>query len=198
MPLDDARFTALANLFGIAAPAPGGNVPDASKAAVALLLRQAPSLEVLLIKRAEVDGDPWSGQMALPGGRWQVGDDSLLGTAVRETEEETGVALDRTGRLLGPLERAAPWTSHVPPLTVHPFVFGVPGVTEATTESPEVQSVHWASLESLREPANAGVYGYLGPQGQRSFPCFHIDGQVVWGLTYRILERFLELTPDGL
>ena len=64
-------------------------------AAVAVVLRPGTdSPEVLLIERTRVEGDPWSGQMALPGGRRDAADRSLLETAVRETREETGVALD--------------------------------------------------------------------------------------------------------
>jgi ADP-ribose pyrophosphatase len=56
-------------------------------AAVGVLLREG---KILLIKRVERRGDPWSGQVAFPGGRWKPGED-LLGTAVREVQEEVGV-----------------------------------------------------------------------------------------------------------
>lgn len=69
--------------------------PEHREAAVALLLRPREQLEILLIKRAERDTDPWSGHMALPGGRREPGDADLVTTAFRETEEETGVPLDR-------------------------------------------------------------------------------------------------------
>ena len=49
--------------------APGLHVGGVPRAAVAIVLRQGdPGLEFLLIKRAEREGDPWSGQVALPGG----------------------------------------------------------------------------------------------------------------------------------
>ena len=74
------------------APLPGGTVD----AAVALILRALPDdLELLLIKRARDPRDPWSGHMALPGGRRDAADPDLASTAVRETLEETGVELTR-------------------------------------------------------------------------------------------------------
>lgn len=197
----DPRFTALEEALSAHEPAsdaPTDNTEGSGQASVSMVLREAPSLELLLIKRAEVAGDPWSGHMALPGGRRDAGDPTLLATAMRETAEETGVVLTESEHLLGSLDRASPWTSHVPRLSIHPFVFGVPSSTTAVAESREVQSVHWASLETLRDPASQGTFEYALPTGTRTFPCFRIDGQVVWGLTYRILTRFLELAPRGV
>ena len=63
-----------------------------SEAAVSLLLRPSgDGLKFLAIKRAESEGDPWSGHMALPGGRRDAEDEDLWVTAVRETWEETGL-----------------------------------------------------------------------------------------------------------
>ena len=66
--------------------------PELLWAAVAIVLAPDPDA-VLLIRRAERAGDPWSGHMALPGGRYEPKDPDLLGTALRETVEEVGVAL---------------------------------------------------------------------------------------------------------
>ena len=62
------------------------------RAAVALILRDPGdgTLEFLMIKRADYEGDPWSGHVALPGGRHEQGDPTLEATAIRETWEETG------------------------------------------------------------------------------------------------------------
>ncbi|MGH7524260.1 MAG: NUDIX domain-containing protein, partial [Gemmatimonadales bacterium] len=67
--------------------------PTRAFAAVALVLAEEPD-RLLLIRRAEREGDPWSGHLALPGGRRQESDSDLLATATRETREETGIHLE--------------------------------------------------------------------------------------------------------
>ncbi|MGD2121792.1 MAG: CoA pyrophosphatase [Gemmatimonadota bacterium] len=162
-------------------------------AAVSLILREADELEVLLIKRAEAEGDPWSGQMALPGGRQDPSDTNLLETAIRETEEEVALDLDKDGVHLGRLEALIPATRRLPPITIFPFVFGVPKDTEAEVSSREVDEVLWVPLSTLRDPsASSTVEIRYGDDSSRTFPCFRVEGRVVWGLTYRILNGFFE------
>src|ERR1700741_4973269 len=93
-------------------------------ASIALVLRLG-SLgepELLMIKRAEMEGDPWSGHIACPGGRMEPRDRDLEQTAIRETWEETGVDLERHGRILGTLDDIRPRSPHLPPLVIRPFV----------------------------------------------------------------------------
>lgn len=163
------------------------------QAAVALVLRAREPLELLLIKRATSERDPWSGHMALPGGRRDDSDRDLLTTARRETLEETGVDLAADGRPLGRLEDVTPTSPRLPKLTISPFVFGVPAQVEARVASGEVERVCWVSLEELRAPSTRCTVEIPLPGGPRDFPSFHVLGEHVWGLTYRILERFLEV-----
>src|ERR1700686_1895287 len=88
------------------------------QAAVALIFRlgKADVLELLFIKRAEYAGDPWSGQIAFPGGRAEAGDTSLAETAIRETHEETGIDLAREGFMIGALDDLRPRTVSLPPI----------------------------------------------------------------------------------
>jgi 8-oxo-dGTP pyrophosphatase MutT (NUDIX family) len=165
------------------------------QASVALVLRAREPLEVLLIKRARSERDPWSGHMALPGGRRDEADGDLLRTAIREALEETGVDLGRDGRPLGRLEDVAPASPRLPKLTITPYVFGVAASVEARVASGEVASVHWTSVSELSRPSTRSMIEIPLPGGSRSFPSFLVDGEHVWGLTYRILERFLQLYP---
>ena len=78
--------------------------PGMRLAAILLALRARTDgePELLMIKRAEAEGDPWSGHVACPGGRMEPEDHDLAVTAVRETLEETGDDIARDGRLLQP------------------------------------------------------------------------------------------------
>ena len=78
------------------------------QAAVALVLRREPEPSFLLVRRAHSPRDPWSGQMALPGGRRDPEDTGLRETAVRETREEVGIDLAQSGTLVGRLPDLKP------------------------------------------------------------------------------------------
>jgi 8-oxo-dGTP pyrophosphatase MutT (NUDIX family) len=164
---------------------------ERTHAAVALILRSSRELELLLIRRAVAEGDPWSGQMALPGGRRDPSDPSLLHTAMRETEEETAVSLDGKRSPMGRLEPMVPATRRLPPILIFPFIFGVPANTKAVVASREVDEVIWTPLSTFQQPTALGTVDITyGDGSSRSFPCFRIGDRVVWGLTYRILTRF--------
>src|SRR5256714_4453421 len=94
------------------------------RAAVALIFHAGEEglPELLFIKRAEYPGDPWSGQIAFPGGREEAGDTSLAQTAVREAREETGIDLEREGMFIGTLDDLRPRTVRLPAIIVRPFV----------------------------------------------------------------------------
>lgn len=170
---------------------------DRIHAAVALVLRGQADLDVLLIKRAESPRDPWSGHMALPGGRADDSDRDLMHTAERETLEETGLDLAAKGSLLGRLDPVAPGSTRLPPLTITPFVFGTHPDAQAHAHCREVDAIHWVPLDELRSPETRSTVTIPVPGGPRDFPCYLVDDEVVWGLTYRILEQFLERFPDG-
>jgi 8-oxo-dGTP pyrophosphatase MutT (NUDIX family) len=196
----DPRFWILSEaLASYAAGADDPPPPDPGwlQAAVALVIRANQGLELLLIKRARSERDPWSGHMALPGGRRDPGDDSLQATALRETLEETGLDLARVGVPLGRLDEMKPGNVRLPKLTIAPFVYGVPAHAEARVASREVDAVHWVSLDLLRAAETHADVDIPLPGGTRSFPCYRVVDEIVWGLTYRILRQFLERHPDA-
>lgn len=167
--------------------------PGCARAAVALVLREgSQGVEFLAIHRAHRPGDPWSGHMALPGGRQQPADPDLPATAVRETREEVGLDLARDGEPLGALdELRAIGNRQLLDLVIRPFVYAT-AATVAVRPSPrEVQGAFWIPLASLRRPEARGTFRPYGPD--RDYPAFLYRGHTIWGLTHRILWNFLEV-----
>ena len=167
--------------------------PRVEEAAIALLLRWAARWELLFIHRAERTSDPWSAQMAFPGGRREPGDASLLAALSREVAEEVGVDLERSATLLGPLDEEEPFARPDPPLVIAPFVFAaVDGGIGLRCDPREVQAAVWIPLDALREPAAATEVVWRG----RPYPALRHGEHVIWGITYRVLRGFLTLAED--
>ena len=166
------------------------------RAAVALVLRDGPSgVELLFSRRAEHPEDPWSGQMAFPGGRAEPGDADLLATAVRETEEEIGVDLSREAEYLGPLDEVHAMARLRPvDLAIAPYVFRLRGQTPIE-HNHEVRSVHWIPLDELVRQERRSVMDYAYQGATLQFPCLRVEDVVIWGLTYRMFVGLQERFP---
>jgi 8-oxo-dGTP pyrophosphatase MutT (NUDIX family) len=157
-------------------------------AAVATVLREGPgSAEALFIRRAERDGDPWSGDIAFPGGRHDDKDASLLATALRETEEEVGLRLAPES-LLVRLEDVVGRTSAT---RVAHFVFALDDGGARLTPNGEVAALLWVPLAVLVAPERAGRKTWERGGYSVELPCIHLDGYVLWGMTHRMTETLL-------
>lgn len=161
-------------------------------AAVALVLRDAPTgLELLFIERAEREGDPWSGQMAFPGGGVERLDPSPRFAAERETLEEVGLTLgaaEELGRLDDLEGRHAGRTV---PLVISAFVYRV-SEPPPLVASDEVQETLWVPLTTLLTPERHIDYVHRLTPGAR-YPGIVVgdpERHVVWGLTFRFLQSF--------
>jgi 8-oxo-dGTP pyrophosphatase MutT (NUDIX family) len=168
--------------------------PASTRAAVAAILREGrEGLELLFIRRAEHEGDPWSGHISFPGGRWEPGDDELVGTAIRETAEETGFDLRQNAELLGRLDEIRAMARGRPvDLTIAPFVFRLLRPGEPAPNH-EVVSLHWLPLERLLAPETHASMEYRHEGTTLQLPCLRVEGLVIWGLTYRMFENLREL-----
>ena len=169
-----------------------GRIPEGHRrAAVAIVLRDG---EVLLMQRAECEGDPWSGQVSLPGGHAEDGDDSLTGTALREALEEVGADLSES-RLAGALEPVRARVRGVPiDTTILPVVFEVEGEPELTL-GPEAQAAFWFPLERAVAGELDSTLRYQRGEAVVQLPCWEFEEHVVWGLTHGILSVFTGLDP---
>ena len=165
------------------------------RAAVALILRpgSADEPELLFIKRAEYQGDPWSGQIAFPGGRREAHDESLEQTAFREIREELGVDLGDHGEILGMLDELQPQSVRLPAIVVCPFVVVVDDLP-ALTLSSEVAGAFWLPLKALRDPASWRETEVTAARGVRlTRRAYAHEGNVIWGITERIIAQLIEL-----
>lgn len=158
--------------------APEGGPNTAAVAAVTDTSRA-----LLVVRRSERDGDPWSGQWALPGGRWREGDSDLGETVRREVMEETGIDLGAAE----PVGWFGPFSpSNRPELKVS--VLAV-----LFRERPEVRlgeelvDYRWVNVRSMPSETRK-VMTSFGPREVEAF----VSGDVlIWGLTARIIRQLI-------
>jgi 8-oxo-dGTP pyrophosphatase MutT (NUDIX family) len=170
----------------------GCRLEDAGRrrAAVALIFRPVlRDTEVLFILRAEHPRDPWSGHVAFPGGRVDAGDANPQATAEREVREELGIDLLESASCVGSLDEVITTArGRVQPLIITPYAFEL---TSEVTPIPneEVQRVLWFRVTDLLRPESTGTHRYVYRDQEVLLPCFRLNGQTIWGLTYHILTR---------
>ena len=154
-----------------------------ANAAVALLLKLVnQDLEVFFVKRVESPIDPWSGQMALPGGRRDAKDQNLKHTVVRETLEETNINLLDRCRFLGVID---PVRSAIKPeMKILPFVVLLEHEPSIKLNE-ELERFVWISPEELVQHKGTVKFSF------GELPAYIVGNSVIWGLTYRILEMFV-------
>lgn len=164
------------------------------RSAVAMILQvRQGELHILMIKRAEREGDPWSGHMAFPGGRMDKGDAHGFAVAVRETAEEVGLALGPQDQCIGRLSdlNARPHKGAFG-MAVSPFVFHLQREVEFTPNY-EVAEVVWVPLEFLLDTDNREemVWEYKGVK--IPMPCYMYGGRRIWGLSLMMLDELMDL-----
>lgn len=167
-------------------PDQSGITPRAAVAAVFRSVDEGRGSELLFIQRAAKETDPWSGQMAFPGGRWEPDDPSPEATAMRETEEEVG--LDLTGaRHLGALSELDGGRATNRPVVVSAHAWWLDGPRPPLQPNYEVAEALWVPLEVLADRRRYIDYRY--PRSGMLFPGIQLDrqDQVIWGLTLRFL-----------
>lgn len=161
-------------------------------AAVAVVLKAKSGMrdEFLLIRRAERNGDPWSGQVAFPGGRVEPDDQSFAATATRETSEEVGIDLTAKAEFLGYMGPLEPRNQRI---QVVPAVFVLTGAVKVLPNH-EVASHRWIPVVELHSGKDREEYTIESAITHRAVPSFQFGDYLVWGLTERILTRLAEIT----
>lgn len=164
------------------------------RSSVALILRENnQALEVLMIKRAEREGDPWSGQMGFPGGRAEKVDKNTLCTARRETYEEIGLdasaCTQHIGRLSDILARPRRWPKA---MVVTPYIFTIEQVP-ALRLNGEVDEVVWIPLAFFFNKDNRKEKLFTRGSLQRLLPYYEYQGKTVWGMSLMMLDELMTL-----
>lgn len=164
------------------APVPGGRV-----AAVAMVFRvDEGGLSLCIGRRAAVPGDPWSGDLAFPGGKADPGDSTLHGVASRETYEEVGLELSQED-LIGDL-------GHVPahgpnrPLDTFPLVYLIDREPAPFELNHEFSDAAWVRLADLWRAGN--WLRFIYPPTGMEFPGIRTMNHVLWGYSLRVLHDF--------
>jgi 8-oxo-dGTP pyrophosphatase MutT (NUDIX family) len=164
------------------------------RAAVMVILKDGGlGYSVLFIKRTENEGDVFSGHMAFPGGKMRIADKGTLDTAIRETVEETGIDINKSGTVIGELDDFYPNNPKANHYVVTPYLSLLEEEVELTLDAAEVADAVWIPIQHLSDPRNHEVR-ILERNGRVAEDfVFYYSDYVIWGMTGRILHQFLLL-----
>lgn len=169
------------------------------RSAVAILLYQGEKgLELLMIKRADKEGDPWSGHMAFPGGRYEVNlDTDMASTAKRETLEEIGVNIDALATPIGQLSDVlTPSHAQRTKMSVSVFVYEVAGKPSYRMNH-EVADVLWVPLSLFLDETKRDTMQWEYQGNSIELPCYFYQEQRIWGLSLKMLDELVLLTTSN-
>lgn len=179
----------------IVALAAGAGVTEAA-VLVPLIDRDA-GVQVLLTQRtSHLDDHP--GQISFPGGRVEAADTSRPETALREAEEEIGLARGRV-EVVGTLPRY-----EIPSgFRVTPVVGWIEPPLELRLDPFEVAAVFEVPLAFVLDPANLQRRSYHFEGRHRDYLALPYRGRYIWGATagmlyslYRMLAEDWRWTAD--
>lgn len=166
---------------------------DARRAGVLILLfPRAQQLHLPLILRTVYYG-VHSGQVALPGGKVEAQDRDLIDTALRETQEEIGISVERT-QVLGLLSEL-----YIPPsnMQVTPVVAYQSELPVYRPDPSEVDAVFDTAIEALSDTQNRTVTQVqVAGRNWMEAPAFQAEGKIIWGATAMILSELLEVLRE--
>ena len=165
---------------------------DRSDAAVALILAgRGRDLSLCLIRRAEKSGDPWSGDVAFPGGRRGAEDTDPCATAERETEEEIGLRLYATQRLGRLVPLAIRLSGRKMRLRLFVTVYSVGASVPVFWCNREVAAAWWIPLIHLWDAGHATHLRLPTESAMLSYPAIRLPtGALLWGISLRVLTLF--------
>ncbi|HTA13639.1 MAG TPA: CoA pyrophosphatase [Solirubrobacteraceae bacterium] len=183
LPLELALEGALLDVSALSEAQADEQVP----AAVLVPLYEAEDGELrVVLTRRRADLRRHAGEISFPGGRRDPQDATLADTALREAEEEIGLARAEV-RLVGALERTSTFATNY---AIHPFVGVLDGERAWRMSALEVDAVLEPTLREVRDGRTRTRMERRGIAFETDAYVF--DGELVWGATARILEELLK------
>jgi 8-oxo-dGTP pyrophosphatase MutT (NUDIX family) len=167
-------------------PRPGTELKAA--AVLVPLLRRQGELHVLYTRRSDRLASH-RGEVAFPGGRLDRRDPHLLAAALREAYEEVGIE-PQTVDILGSFESRRTRSTGI---MVTPFVGMVRGTPELRPDPKEVAEIFEVPVSVLLDTRHRGAHRWQRNGATLDRPAILYRHQVIWGLTYELTMRLLEL-----
>jgi 8-oxo-dGTP pyrophosphatase MutT (NUDIX family) len=145
-------------------------------------------LRIVIVVRAD-DGGRHGGQLGLPGGSPEPGDADMLATALREAEEEVGLAPD----VVEVVAALPSFDTLATGWRVHPFLGRIPADTTWRLQETEIVGLLTPSARALADPAARATLPFSSRRFQEPLLVEGIDveGHVLWGMTLRLLDSTL-------
>jgi len=163
---------------------PTSDHQEANAAVSLILIKVQQDFKILFVKRVERLSDPWSGQIAFPGGKKETKDNNLKDTIIRETFEEKNIKLDEDN-LIGVLEAID--SGHFPNIKILPFISLLDGSQIIKLNKKELDNYFWYSYKKILNKRS------LVEINSKKEPAYILGEAVVWGITYKILREFCEI-----
>jgi 8-oxo-dGTP pyrophosphatase MutT (NUDIX family) len=148
-------------------------------------------LEVVFTKRSSILRHH-PGQISFPGGKQDETDTSFQHTALREAEEEIGLAQTDV-KIIGALPRHITVTSFL----VHPYVGLIPPGFTPHILSEEVAEVFTAPLEHVLNPSNYLIEGRMWLGNKRYYFAVPYGPYYIWGATARMLRMLADILEQN-
>jgi len=142
---------------------------------------------VLLTKRTDHLKDH-AGQICFPGGRIEPEDASVEAAALREAEEEIGLAPEK----VDVIQRLAPYDTTTG-FRIHPVVGWIEPPIQMTLDAFEVAEVFELPLGFILDTANHQRQSYIRGDQRRSYYVLPYEGRFIWGATAGMLVSFSKL-----
>lgn len=146
---------------------------------------------ILYIRRTSFEGDRHSGQVAFAGGKRDDSDETLLATALREAEEEIGIAANDV-EVLGHINHH----HTISEFQVRPYIGVMPWPYPLNLDEIEVARAFTMPLRWLAESSNYRLEQRQHPDSRRPWPVVYYDlydGEMLWGATARMTLSLIEV-----